>query len=60
MFVKNAVVLKMIGNKGPIIACPQRVHVFNFFSYNINKLSNKSVKIYGNVGVWLINSNFAK
>ena len=51
MLVENAVVLKMIGNKGPIIACPYCVHVFNFFSYNINKVSDKSVKIYGNVGV---------
>lgn len=51
MFVENAVVLKMIDNKGPIIACPHCVHVFNFFSYNINQVSDKSVKIYGNVGV---------
>ena len=30
-----------------------------FFSYNINKLSHKFVKIYRDVGVWVINSNFA-
>ena len=52
MFVMEVVLLKKIvtlAQKCPSIACPYCVHFLMFFSYNINKLSYKSMKICTNV-----------